>query len=99
MKSESNRMIKTKLKSSVLKVDLGFNSSQNNLNMTTNSKIDRTIKMDFNNSNNLYSGINMSKSNNDIGSRIEVTPSREDIYYDEIIYYDGGDVDGYGYDE
>lgn len=99
MKSESNRMIKTKLKSSVLKVDLGFNSSQNNLNMTTNSKIDRTIKMDFNNSNNLYSGINMSKSDNDIGSRIEVTPSREDIYYDEIIYYDGGDVDGYGYDE
>ena len=66
MKSESNRMIKTKLKSSVLKVDLGFNSSQNNLNMTTNSKIDRTIKMDFNNSNNLYSGINMNKSDNDI---------------------------------
>ena len=22
----------------------------------------------------------------------------EDIYYDEIVYYDGGDVEGYGYD-
>ncbi len=22
----------------------------------------------------------------------------EDIFYDEIIYYDGGGVDGYGYD-
>ena len=22
----------------------------------------------------------------------------KDIYYDEIVYYDGGDVEGYGYD-
>ncbi len=22
----------------------------------------------------------------------------EDIYYDEIVYYDGGDIEGYGYD-
>ena len=30
--------------------------------------------------------------------KAEVTPVEQDIYYDEVIYYDGGNVKGYGDD-
>ena len=29
---------------------------------------------------------------------LETRAEEDDIYYDEIVYYDGGDVEGYGYD-
>jgi len=38
------------------------------------------------------------RTQNTFKPKAEVTPVETDIYYDEIIYYDGGDVHGYGDD-
>ena len=62
--------------------------------MTTN--LDRSFKVQFNSSNNTYAKIGFSRTSNNFKPKTEVTPTEQDIYYDEIIYYDGGDVYGYG---
>ena len=53
-----------------------------------------TVK--FNPSNNFYNSIKFRRTDRTIIPKMEVTPVEQDIYYDEIIYYDGGDVHGYG---
>ena len=58
---------------------------------------DRSFKMKFNSSNNSYSNIKFNKTSNDFQPKAEVTPTEQNIYYDEVVYYDGGDVNGYGY--
>ena len=57
---------------------------------------DRSFKVQFNNSTNVYSKLKFNRTSNNFKPKAEVTPTEEDIYYDEIIYYDGGDVHGYG---
>ena len=57
---------------------------------------DRSFKVQFNSSNNLYSNIKFNKTQNTFTPKAEVTPVEEDIYYDEVVYYDGGNVEGYG---
>lgn len=57
---------------------------------------DRTFKVGFNSSNNTYRKINFNKTNNSFKPKAEITPKDKEIYYDEVIYYDGGDVKGYG---
>ena len=57
---------------------------------------DRSFKVQFNSSNNVYSKLKFNRVSNNFKPKAEVTPTEEDIYYDEIIYYDGGDVHGYG---
>ena len=57
---------------------------------------DRSFKVQFNSSNNSYSKLKFNRTSNNFKPKAEVTPTEEDIYYDEIIYYDGGDVYGYG---
>ena len=61
-----------------------------------NSNIDRDFIIQFNSINNMYSKLRFSRSSNTFKPKTEVTPTEQDIYYDEIIYYDGGDVHGYG---
>lgn len=56
------------------------------------------FKIKFNSSNNTYSKIGFSKTQNNFEPKTEVTPVEKDIYYDEVIYYDGGDAKGYGND-
>lgn len=56
---------------------------------------DRGFKIQFNTSNNTYSKIKFVKTENHFKPKAEVTPKEEDVYYDEIIYYDGGGVDGW----
>ena len=56
----------------------------------------RSFKVKFNTSNNSFSKIKFNKTQNTFKPKAEVTPVEQDIYYDEIIYYDGGDVHGYG---
>ena len=51
------------------------------------------VKMSQNNN---YGKVKMSKSSSSFQTKTEVTPRKEDIYVDEVIYYDGGDVEGYG---
>lgn len=60
------------------------------------SNTDRSFKVQFNSSNNTYSKIGFNRTSNNFKPKAEVTPAEQDIYYDEIIYYDGGDVYGYG---
>lgn len=55
------------------------------------------FKVQFNSSKNEYSNLKFSKSVNNFKPKTN-TGSSSDIYYDEIIIYDGGDVDGYGDD-
>ncbi len=57
---------------------------------------DRSFKVQFNASNNSYGKTKLSKTTNTFKPKAEVTPTDQEIYYDEIIYYDGGDVHGYG---
>ena len=59
---------------------------------------DRSFKVQFNTSGNTYSKIKFNRTANNFKPKTEVTPTEQDIYYDEIIYYDGGDVHGYGDD-
>ena len=56
----------------------------------------RSFKVKFNTSNNSFSKTKFNKTQNTFKPKAEVTPVEQDIYYDEIIYYDGGDVHGYG---
>ena len=57
---------------------------------------DRSFKVKFNSSTNAFSKIGFNRTQNTFKPKAEVTPVEQDIYYDEIIYYDGGDVHGYG---
>ena len=57
---------------------------------------DRSFKVKFNSSTNSFSKIGFHRTQNTFKPKAEVTPVEQDIYYDEIIYYDGGDVHGYG---
>lgn len=60
--------------------------------------LDRSFKAQFNSSNNSYGKLKFNKTQNTFKPKAEITPVEEDIYYDEIIYYDGGNVEGYGDD-
>jgi hypothetical protein len=59
---------------------------------------DRSFKVKFNASSNSFSKMKFNRTQNTFKPKAEVTPVETDIYYDEIIYYDGGDVHGYGDD-
>lgn len=59
----------------------------------------RIFKVKFNSSENSYSNLKFSKTKNYFKPKSEITPTKEDIYYDEVVYYDGGNVKGYGYEE
>ena len=63
-----------------------------------NSRNDRLFKVKFIESDNLYGKIKFNKTENTFKTKSELTPTKQDIYYDEIIYYDGGNVEGYGDD-
>lgn len=59
---------------------------------------DRSFKVKFNALSNSFSKMKFNRTQNTFKPKAEVTPVETDIYYDEIIYYDGGDVHGYGDD-
>ena len=60
--------------------------------------LNRGFKVQFNSSENFYGKLKFNKVQNTFKPKAEVTPVEQDIYYDEIIYYDGGNVEGYGDD-
>ena len=64
------------------------------------SKIkDGSFKVKFNQKSRMMKvGFNASETVYDDFKADMGTCKDKDIYYDEIIYYDGGDVEGYGYD-
>ena len=66
------------------------------ITMVKKDQSSKGMRVKFNTSTNTYSKIKFNKTNNTFKPKAEVTPVEEDIYYDEIVYYDGGDVRGYG---
>lgn len=60
--------------------------------------MDKTFKVSFAPSTTTFSKIKFEKtSSNLINFKVESgTSIPQDIYYDEIVYYDGGGVEGYG---
>lgn len=56
----------------------------------------RETKVKFNPSGSFYNSIKFQRTNRTFKPKAEVSPVEQDIYYDEVIYYDGGDVKGYG---
>lgn len=94
--NKSSDFVKLKMKKTNMNKNVNLNTSNNDFNLQTQI-IDQTIKVGFMSIDNSYSNISMNKSKNNIDSKTEVTPIEKDIYYDEVIYYDGGDVKGYGY--
>lgn len=79
--------------------NLKFTKTSNDFNSQTkiaSSTTDKNFKVYFNGSNNSFnSKTNFNENSNTFKPKAEVTPTEEDIYYDEIIYYDGGGVDGW----
>ena len=63
------------------------------------NKTDRVFNIKFNSSDNSFSKLKFNKSGNTFKPKAEIAPTQQDIYYDEVIYYDGGNVEGYGYDK
>ena len=66
------------------------------MRMNKENSADRSFKIKFNSSGNNYAKINFNRTENTFKPKSEITPTEKDIYYDEIVYYDGGDVYGYG---
>lgn len=60
---------------------------------------DRELKVNFNQSQNSFK-VNLTKTSSNFDMRIETGGrASEDIYYDEVVIYDGGGVEGYGYNK
>lgn len=85
IRKSENRVFKTKL------------NSHNQAFNTSVSKIDNTISTSVANSTTpLETIVDTSVSQLNIKTDINNQPTN-DIYYDEVIIYDGGGVEGYGY--
>ena len=66
------------------------------MRLQTRMQTDNTFKLKFSSQKSEFSNLKFSKTSNDFGINSNVRPTDEDIYYDEIVYYDGGGVEGYG---
>ena len=64
--------------------------------LPTRFNSDNTFKPTFSAQKSNFSNIKFNKTSNNMDIDAHVRPTDEDIYYDEIIYYDGGGVEGYG---
>jgi len=53
--------------------------------------------VNFSESKNIDVDVDMSKGQSQINPTMDVSGGVIDEYYDEIIFYDGGGVEGYGY--
>ena len=97
MLNSSKSSIKVKMQKNQLRFNTKINTSQNNF-ATTPIDINKTMKVKFSSTDTAYSNIGFHKTSNDFSPDTHIKPTDEDIYYDEVIYYDGGDVYGYGDD-
>lgn len=59
--------------------------------------MEKVFKTVFNSSQNNYSKIKFTKTSTVMDTKIDINNKPEEIYYDDVIIYDGGGVDGYGY--
>ena len=61
------------------------------------SNEDRFFKVKLNSSKSKPIKVQLNKSSSVMDTRMDTNAPAEDVYYDEVVIYDGGDVDGYGY--
>ena len=61
------------------------------------SNEDRTFKIKLNTSKSKPIKVRLNKTSSDLDIRMDTNAPAEETYFDDIIIYDGGDVDGYGY--
>ncbi len=59
--------------------------------------MEKVFKTVFNSSQNNYSKIKFTKTSTVMDTKMDINSKPEEIYYDDVIIYDGGGVDGYGY--
>ena len=97
MLNSSKSSIKVKMQKNQSHFNTKINTSQNNF-ATASMDINKTMKVKFSSTETAYSNIGFHKTSNDFSPDTHIKPTDEDIYYDEVIYYDGGDVYGYGDD-
>lgn len=57
----------------------------------------RTFSIKFDSSSHNFGNVKFKKSKNEMKPKFEPSSEDKDIYYDYIIDYDGGGVEGYGY--
>lgn len=55
---------------------------------------DRLFRVKFNTNKTFKTSFN--KIERHFKPKAEVTPKEQEIYYDEVMYYDGGNIEGYG---
>lgn len=61
--------------------------------------MEKFFKTKFNSSKSKFSKIKFEKTDMTFDGKMNTSSSTsEDVIYDEIIFYDGGGVEGYGYD-
>lgn len=80
-------------------IKIKFNNLGSNYSHIKLNKIENNLKTETNfiyAKEDIYSKTSFNKTENTFKPKSEITPVEKDIYYDEIIYYDGGDVYGYG---
>ena len=58
--------------------------------------MEKVFKTVFNSSQNNYSKIKFTKTSTIMDTKMNMNSKPEEIYYDDVIIYDGGGVDGYG---
>lgn len=63
--------------------------------MVRNQGIDRSFKTKFDSHVIVFPKVNFTPTEFTVDMKTG-KPDQEDIYYDEIVYYDGGGVEGYG---
>lgn len=60
--------------------------------------MEKHFKTTFSSSRNSFNQIKLRKNSTNFDAKIETNSGKSDeVYYDEVIIYDGGGVDGYGY--
>ena len=75
---------------------VGFNSNSHSSFRMQLTKESSSIPVEIEKTNNTLNST-VDTSNNTVEVDTDVNNSPEDTWYDEIIFYDGGGVDGYGY--
>lgn len=66
------------------------------MRLQTRMETDNRFKLKFSSAKSEFSNLKFNKTSNDFGINTNVHSTDEDVYYDEIVYYDGGGVEGYG---
>jgi hypothetical protein len=66
------------------------------MRLRTSTDTDHSFKLKFSSSESVFKNIHLNKTASNLDIHSNVSPTEEDITYDEVIYYDGGGVEGYG---